>query len=465
MMNAVLAPLLRKCVIVFIDDVLIYSKTLEEHVEHVKQVLQLLEQNQLYLKLSKCLFAKEKLEFLGHVISKQGVSTDPSKISTMQKWPAPGTVKELRRFLGMAGSYRKFVKHFGEIAKPLTNLLKKGALFTWTSECQQAFQTLKQALTEALVLALPNFKKQFVVETYASDKGIGAVLQQEGHPVAYISRALGSRNQGLSTYEKECMAILFAVEHLRMYLQHAEFVIKTDQKSLVHLQDQRLTTPWQCKALTKLLGLQYRLVYKKGVENKVADALSRKSSVDAEILQMSCPSVSFVKPMWLEEVTQGYQQDPQALKLLAELAVGKVIEHYSLRDGLIRFKGRVWLGNNPELQQKVIMALHSSAIGGHSGFPMTYRRIKSVFAWPSCKQCVQAFVARCSMCQQAKPDQARYPGLLVPLPVPQHAWQMVTMDFIERLPTSHHYNCILVVVDKFSKYSHFVPLTHPFTAL
>lgn len=236
-MNTILAPLLRKCVVVFIDDVLIYSATWQEHLEHLEAVFQLLQNNQLYVKLKKCSFAKQELSYLGHVISLSGVSTDPKKIKIIADWPPPQNVKELRSFLGMAGYYRKYVKNFGIISKPLTNLLKKGEIYIWTSKAATSFDTLKNALMTVPVLALPDFSKPFELETDASDKGIGAVLQQEGHPIAFVSRALGPKAQGLSTYEKECFAILLAVDYWRPYLQHSEFIIKTDPKSLIHLDD------------------------------------------------------------------------------------------------------------------------------------------------------------------------------------------------------------------------------------
>lgn len=299
------------------------------------------------------------------------------------------------------------------------------------------------------------------METDASDGGIGAVLSQEGHPIAYLSKALGPRSKGLSTYEKECMAILLAVEHWRSYLQHQEFMILTDHHSLTHLSDQRLHTPWQQKAFTKLLGLQYRIVYRKGSANSAADALSRKDLGDsAQIL-----AVSSCSPSWLQEVIQGYEQDKFSSQLLAELSLNpKAREHYTLQQGLIRYKGRIWVGNNTDLQLKLIKELHDNPAGGHSGFPVTYRRIKHLFAWLGMKQQIQQQLKQCQICQQAKPERVKYPGLLQPLPVPKGAWQVISMDFIEGLPTSDKYNCILVVVDKFSKYAHFLPLTHPFTA-
>ena len=158
-------------------------------------------------------------------------------------------------FLGLAGFYRKFVRHFAVLAKPLTQLLKKNQLFVWTSQQQSAFNTLKQALCKAPVLGIPNFAKPFAIETDACQTGVGAVLLQEGHPLAYVSRPLGPKTQGLSIYEKEYLAILIAVEQWRSYLQLAEFIIYLDQRSLTHLNDQRLNTVWQQKVFTKLLGL------------------------------------------------------------------------------------------------------------------------------------------------------------------------------------------------------------------
>lgn len=212
-MNLILKPLLRKCVVVFIDDILIYSKTLEEHLAHVQMVFDILREHQFKVRLSKCSFAKQQLNYLGHVVSAEGVATDPSKISIVKNWPVPLSVKELRSFLRMVGYYRRFVKSFGLLAKPLTELLKKGKLFVWTVVHEESFNALKEALVTAPVLALPDFSKPFVIQTDASDKGIGAVLQQEGHPIAFVSKALGLKNQGLSTYEKESLAILMAVDY------------------------------------------------------------------------------------------------------------------------------------------------------------------------------------------------------------------------------------------------------------
>jgi hypothetical protein len=211
-MNSTLKHLLRKSVLVFFDDILVYSKSYEEHLCHLEEVFQILQQEQWRVKLSKCAFAKREISYLGFVISDKGVSTCPGKIKAVLEWPVPTNVKELRSFLGLAGYYRKFVQNFGIIAKPLTNRLRKNMLFVWTSDHEVAFQTLKEALVSAPVLALPDFSRPFCIETDASDGGVGAVLMQDNHPIAYVSKSLGPKLRGLSTYEKEYVAILMSVE-------------------------------------------------------------------------------------------------------------------------------------------------------------------------------------------------------------------------------------------------------------
>jgi len=202
-MNATLAPGLRKFVIVFFDDILVYSRSYEEHLDHIRQVFEWLARDQWKLKFSKCKFAQRSISYLGHIISEQGVATDPAKVEAVLSWPTPSSVKELCSFLGLAGYYRKFVRHFGILARPLTNLLKKNTMFVWTAEHDEAFSALKTALSSAPVLALPDFSVPFAIETDACANGVGAVLVQQGHPLAFISKALGPRTMGLSTYEKE----------------------------------------------------------------------------------------------------------------------------------------------------------------------------------------------------------------------------------------------------------------------
>lgn len=206
-------------------------------------MLQLLKENDMFAKCSKCSFAQRQISYLDHSISGAGVATLDEHVQSVKTWKRPTTAKELRGFLGLAGYYRKFVRHFGILSRPLNDLLKKNVPFIWTDTTESVFQALKTALIEAPVLALPDFSKRFIVEMDASATGIGAVLMQNDHPVVYLSKSLAPRNLGLSAYEKECLTLLLAVDHWRPHLQHSEFTIRTDQKSLLNLTHRRLNTP------------------------------------------------------------------------------------------------------------------------------------------------------------------------------------------------------------------------------
>lgn len=457
-MNSVLQPCLRRSVLVFMDDILVYSPSLETHMEHLREVLCLLRDAQLFVKLNKCSFACASLEYLGHIISGEGVATDPRKTQAMVDWPLPTTVTELRGFLGLTGYYRKFVRNYGIIAKPLTMLLKKKG-FVWDAKATEAFEALKLAMTSTPVLQLPDFQKQFTVETDACHTGIGAVLMQDHHPLAFLSKPLSAQHQEMSIYEKEFLALIMAVERWRPYLQRGEFIVKTDHHSLSFLERQELQSPLQKKAMARLMGLQFKIVYRQGAENHAADALSRIGHL------MAIQACTEVQPAWMQEVVNSYVTDPVAQERLVQLALASPDEHgYELTQGIIRFQGRIWLGANAALQTKIIAALHSSAVGGHSGVQATYHRVKRLFAWHGLKSDVQDFVRQCDTCQHAKHTNTRPGGLLQPLPVPDGAWRDITMDFIDGLPLSEGFDVILVVVDRFTKYAHFVPLRHPYSA-
>lgn len=253
---------------------------------------------------------------------------------------------------------------------------------------------------------------------------------QDGHPIAFLSQTLCPKNAALSTYEKECLAILLVIDKWRPYLQAQPFVIRTDHKSLLYLNDQKIHTKIQQKALLKLMDLNYTIQYKKGANNAAADALSRRP--DSTILAMSSCT-----PTWIENLAAGYADDEFTKQLLTELSISKDNDKvYQLINGVIRYKGRVWVGNNSIAQQHILQALHDSGIGGHSGFNATYQRIKHLFAWPKLKDIVKQYVQSCSICQQAKTEHVCSPGLPQPLPVPSESWSIVSLDFIEGLPKS-----------------------------
>lgn len=283
MINKVFAPYLRKFTLVFFDDILVYSTDEKEHLEHLELVFKVMRQHKLFAKMSKCEFLQGQVAYLGHVISKDGVAVDENKVKDMLAWPEPKSVKALRGFLGLSGYYRKFVKDYGTIAKPLTNLLQKDN-FHWDETATQAFRNLKEAMASTPVLKLPDFSKAFTVESDASNTGIGAVLTQEGRPLAYFSKALGIRGQAMSTYEKELMAVVSAVKKWASYLMDKHFYIKTDHWALKFLSEQKISNLLQQKWISKLMGYNYTILYRKGKENTVADALSRMHEHD----QLDC---------------------------------------------------------------------------------------------------------------------------------------------------------------------------------
>jgi hypothetical protein len=341
------------------------------------------------------------------------------------------------------------------MCRPLHDILKKDS-FSWTPAQAQAFQQLKAALTFTPVMALPDFTLPFTLETDASGTGLGAVLMQRGRPIAYFSKSLGTRSAALSTYDKEALAILEALKKWRHYFLGTELLIKTDQKSLKFMTEQTVADGIQHKLLLKLLEFNYKIEYKKGKENKAADALSRKTP--------SLMATTVITPSWTESVEHSYEGDPHCQELLAKLSITPQAEqHYTLTAGILRHKGQIYIGNKEELKQQIIESLHASPIGGHSGIVATYQRIKKIFYWPGLKKHIEKYITECAVCQRAKGEHCQYPGLLKPLEQPDMAFGHISMDFIEGLPKSQGKEVILVVVDRFTKYAHFIPLAHPYT--
>ncbi|XP_031479939.1 uncharacterized protein LOC116250456 [Nymphaea colorata] len=449
-MNDVFREFLRDFILVFFDDILVYSQSMEQHAKHLRIVLKVLREHTLFAKMSKCSFGQTSVGYLGHIVSYEGVRADPEKLQAMEQWPLPKDPRGMRGFLGLTGYYRRFIKGYGLIASPLTHMLKKGE-FTWTDKAREAFVKLKAAMMSAPVLALPDFAKDFVIETDASDVGIGAVLSQEGHPIAFMSKALTSRAKPLSTYEKELLAIVMAVDKWRPYLIGRRFVVRTDHSSLRYMVKQRVSTPTQQRWLAKLLGYDFTIEYKKGTENSAADSLSR---MPEQLKTLSVISTD----LW-ERIIEEQNQDSN-LRLLKQTIRQNPgsIPNYTLKGEMLCKKKRALVPKDSDLKQELLKHFHNSSAAGHEGVAKTMGRIKAQFWWDGMKSEVRGYVKACPVCQREKYEATKPPGHLNPLPIPDKPWEDVSMDFIDAMPRSEGKEAVLVVVDRLTKYSHFVAL-------
>ncbi|KAK1631342.1 hypothetical protein QYE76_005657 [Lolium multiflorum] len=385
LMNHVLREFIGKFVVVYFDDILIYSRNESEHTIHIRHVLQVLRDNQLYGNLEKCTFCKDKVIFLGYVVSKHGVEVDVSKIEAIQNWPTPMNVSQVRSFHGLAGFYRRFVPNFSTIAAPLNDLTKKGVVFEWGAAQDHAFDELKRLLTSAPLLALPDFNKQFEIECDASGIGIGGVLMQEGRPIAYFSEKLSGAKLNYPIYDKELYALIRVLEVWQHYLWPKEFIIHSDHEALKYLKAQSTLHKRLAKWVEFIESFPYIIKHKKGKDNIVADALSRKN-------------------MLLTQLDES----------------------------------------------------HAGGLMGHFGREKTLLMLADHFYWPKMRRDVDRYVRRCITCNKSK-SKLKPHGLYTPLPAPTTPWEDISMDFVLGLPrTKRGHDSIFVVVDRFSKMSHFI---------
>ncbi|KAJ9511158.1 hypothetical protein QJQ45_013227 [Haematococcus lacustris] len=523
-MNDAFAPVLGKCALVYLDDILVMSKSLPDHMQHLRLVFDLLRANKLFAKMSKCEFMQLTLKFLGHVITAGAISVDPDKVRAIADWPLPSSLTQLQSFLGAANFVRKFVSGFSAISAPLTDLCGKlSATFSWHSWPDRerlAFHELKSAVANVPMLRLPDHTQPFQVYCDASLQGVGAVLMQDGYPLAYLSKKLSSAEVSYTTGEQEMLALVSACKEWRCYLEGVPFTLFTDHKPLISLPTQKTLSRRQARWMELLSRFDFKLEYIPGPVNP-ADPLSRlptgpqegatvcamttrrqyklscggEGASGARALEANAPAAISAKSSLTPEATANttdkshirdfvplvtstsdtsvhYPAAPaHPLGLSDQLIQGYRLDPafnaeadlssmYQDTHGLWRLTGKdkVVVPNDSELRNHILHEMHDAVYSGHVGINKTLERVSRVFWWNTMRADVRYYVSTCDACQRDKASTLKPGGLLNPLSIPDYRWESVSMDFITKLPSgSHGYDAICVFVDRLSKMVHFVP--------
>jgi hypothetical protein len=473
LMMDVLRDYLDKFVLVYLDDILVYSRNPVEHQQHLRLVLEQLRRHKLYAKLSKCEFGQQSMEFLGHQVSSTGVRPLDLKLAAVRDWPAPKSASDVRSFLGLANYYRRFVRQFATVAAPLTDLLKTKEPFDWGKAQQQSFDQLKQRLTQAPTLTSPAATGVYIVHTDASDFGVGATLEQanEGGNVsviAYHSRRLSEPERNYSTYDRELLAVVDALRTWRHYLLGRQFRLITDHQTLQFWHSKGVLRRREARWLELLSEFDFTIVARPGVNNGAADALSRRPEAEVQALvstELRMPE------QFRQQLIKGYKSDDNFSSIYMDLSQRRSTsvlagDRYELRNGLLYLVdgGRLCIPAFGDLRLQLLHDYHDAPIAGHRGTAKTYAALLKDYFWPNMERLVQDYVRTCDACQRNKPLQRASAGLLQPLPVPAERWQQVTMDLIIQLPESRGFDAIVTFTDRLSKMVHFAPTNTSVTA-
>ena len=439
-MNRIFFPLIGVCMFVYIDDLVIFSPSIEEHIQDLRKVFTIIKNNGLKINLEKCHFFKKKVELLGHILSVEGVAPIPGKTEIIHNWLPPKNITQLRSFLGAVGYYRKFIFNFAKMARPLYKLLKKGTDFEWNTEQENSFQELKDRLVKAPILIMPDFEKPFIIRTDASYDGIGGVLLQKEEdgkekPIHFISRSLKPSEKNYSITDLEGTAAFYSVKKFKPYISsnNCSTILYTDHKPLVSLfTSKEPNNARQTRWVLLLSMLKVRVQYEPGKKNVIADALSRMPSIKSDILATTTVSVN------------SETDENNLLNLLKDKFTLINGEKFYKDNGMLRK-----VIDNPEEKVKLILKAHGI---GHEGTFKTHNRLKRDYYWTNMIQDVKYMVRTCKTCQLFKPqtfnyqpeDTATKPGL---------PFTKVGLDIVGPLPVTQKGNqYIIVLVDYLTKW-------------
>ena len=453
LMNDIFRAHLDKFVLVYLDDILIFSNSMEEHLQHLRTVLRLLRHNKLYAQPAKCQFMQDEVAYLGHIVGRGGLRVDPKKVAAVQEWTVPQDVGQLRSFLGLTNYFRKFLENYSTVVAPLTRMTGKNVQWKWTKECQQAFVRVRNMLVHAPVLVLPDFNKPFTVVTDASDLGLGAVLLQEDHPVAFESRKLSSAEQAYHTSEKEMLAVVHALRTWRCYLEGVTFKVITDHNPNTYFHTQQHLSRRQTRWSELISSFTFDFQYRPGKTN-VADSLSRQPVGPAPLPESETLMVMTRGRIALSSlIKQGYRRDPWFKQ-------GKNQKALRQADGFWYRGEALVVPEYKDIRKDILYEMHCSKYAGHFGLRKTRLAVQEKYWWPGWASDVHEYVKRCDACARNKSKADKPGGLLQPLPIPNAPWEDVSMDFITRLPeTMRGHDAILVFCDRLTKMVHFAATT------
>jgi hypothetical protein len=407
LMNRVLRPFIDRFVVVYFDDILIYSRSLEEHHHHLHAVFKALRDAHLLGNLEKCTFCTDRVSFLGYVVIPQGIEVDQDKVEAIHSWHVPTMITQVQSFLRLADFYRQFVKDFSTIVASLHELTKKGTTFTWVVAHQHAFDMLKDKLTHAPLLQLPNFNETFELACDASGFDLGGVLLQGGKHVSYFSEKLSGPSLNYSTYDKELLDLVRTLETWQHYLWPKEFVIHSNHESLKHIRSQPKLNRRHAKWVEFIESFPYIIKHKSGKENIIVDALSRRYTMLSQL---------DFKIFGLETIKSQYSYDDDFKDVLLNCREGQTWNKSVLADEFVFRANKICIPAS-SVCLLLLQEAHGGGLMGHFGMKKTEDILVGHFFWPKMRRDVERFVVRCTTCQKAKSHLNPH-GLYMHLSVP-----------------------------------------------